>query len=98
MKWSYETVARSCLNYKSNIAIHLISIDGSKISSGKKVWLDFQNLNISLELSLKWLMKWIGPFPIERIIYKDTYVLNMPRKTIKPIHVVFQVFHFKMYY
>ena len=36
---------------------------------GEKVWLDSRNLGLLIELSSKWSVRWIGPFPVKKMIH-----------------------------
>ena len=39
--------------------------------AGDNVWLDSRNLEIPTELSIKWSARWIGPFPVKKILNPD---------------------------
>ena len=45
-----------------------------------QVWLDIMNLFIPNSLSHKWIQRWVGPYKILKVIYKDVYLINIPKK------------------
>jgi hypothetical protein len=64
----------------------------------EKVWLDSRNLAIPTEVSLKWSARWIGPFPVKKILHPDAYVLDIPPRFGKNWHPIFHVSLLKKYY
>jgi hypothetical protein len=44
---------------------------------GEKVWLDSTNLGLPTEVSAKWFARWIGPFPVKKILHPDVYVSDL---------------------
>jgi hypothetical protein len=65
---------------------------------GEKVWLDSRNLEIYTELSIKWSARWIGTFPVKKILHPDVYVLDLGKQVGKSWHPVFHVFLVKKYH
>lgn len=65
---------------------------------GEKVWLDSRNLGIPTELSIKWSARWIGPFPVKKVLHPDVYVLDFDKRVGKSWHPVFHVSLLKKYH
>jgi hypothetical protein len=64
----------------------------------EKFWLDSMNLAIPTEVSLKWSTRWIGPFPVKKILHLDVYVLDIPPRVGKNWHPLFHVSLLKKYH
>jgi hypothetical protein len=64
----------------------------------ENVWLDSMNLRISTELSIKWSARWIGSFPVKKILHWDMYVQNLGKRIGKSWHPVFHVSLLKKYH
>jgi hypothetical protein len=66
-----------------------------RFSVGDKVMLSSQNIALPGQLSSKFRRRWLGPYPIKRVISHVAYELQLPR-TLK-IHPVFHVSLLKQY-
>ena len=53
------------------------------------MWLDTTNLSIPNSLSHKWVQRWAGPYKVLKVIHKDVYLIDVPKKG--RFHPVFHV-------
>ena len=56
---------------------------------GDQVWLDTTNLSIPNSLSHKWVQRWAGPYKVLKVIHKDVYFIDVPKKG--RFHPIFHV-------
>jgi hypothetical protein len=50
------------------------------LKEGDKAWLKTENLTISIALAHKWTPKWIGPYEVLKVLHKDAYLIDAPKK------------------
>jgi hypothetical protein len=50
------------------------------MQAGDNAWLKTDNLSIPTSLAHKWTAKWAGPYEVLKVLYKDVYLIDVPKK------------------
>jgi hypothetical protein len=65
------------------------------LKEGDKAWLKTENLTISNTLAHKWTPKWAGPYEVLKVLHKDVYLIDAPKK--ERFHRVFHISKLKKF-
>jgi hypothetical protein len=65
------------------------------LKEGDKAWLKTKNLTIPNTLAYKWMPKWAGPYEVLKVLYKDVYLIDAPKKG--RFHRVFHISKLKKF-
>ncbi len=60
------------------------------LSVGQKVWLSSENVDLAGSPTAKFRPRWLGPFPVKRVVSKVACELELP-STMRRMHPVFHV-------